>query len=197
MAVPTPAHALLIGAAALGTYPVLRGSGAETGLVGAELYARPAWLVAHALAMVGFVALWHGLQAVDQRAARRMLAGTLLVLPYYGAETYGLHAIGRHAVETGDGSLVAAADLFRYEPVALTTFGVGLLAMAWAGVRLLQLIPTTTGPARWGLTLTGLGLATYLPQFFVPIEGRIIHGVLLAAGIVLLTRTIGRTKPGV
>lgn len=47
--------ALVIAAIAFALYPMLRGSAPETGLSGAELYARPAWLLAHCLGMAGFI----------------------------------------------------------------------------------------------------------------------------------------------
>ena len=199
----TARHATRLSAAALGlaglafaAYPMLRGSGSEAGMSGAELYARPAWLFAHVLGMVGFVAAGWGLGAVDRAAGRWAVAGAVLVLPFYGAEAYGLHALGRRAVETGDGSMVAAADMFRYEPVAVTTFTVGLLLVAAAGVRLLTRARRGHGGQRAGLLLTGLALVTYVPQFFGPIEGRIAHGVLLGAGLIALAGSVltGRAR---
>jgi hypothetical protein len=178
--------ALAVAGIAFAVYPMLRGAGSETGMSGADLYARPAWLVAHVLGMVGFVLTAWALTSLDRLAGTLAVAGTALVLPYYGAEAYGLHAIGRRVVETGDTSAVAAADLFRYEPVAMTTFAVGLLLLAAAGVRLVLMSRDHAGMVRWGLALTGITLATYLPQFFLPIEGRIGHGVLLGTGLLLL-----------
>lgn len=109
-----------------------------------------------------------------------------MVLPYYGAEAFGLNAIGRLAVQTHDGSGIAAANMFRYQPVAMTIFAVGLLLLAAAGVRLLLTLRRRTGWSRFGLVLTGLALVAYLPQFFVPIEGRIVHGIVLGAGLLVL-----------
>lgn len=190
------AAALALAGASFALYPMLRGSGSESGLAGAELYARPAWLAGHVLGMVGFVAAAWGIAAVDRRAARWTLAGTVLLLPFYGAEAYGLHAIGRRAVETDDPALVAAADMFRYEPVAVTTFAIGLLAVAVGGVLLLGLLRTGLSGHRLGLLLTGLALATYVPQYFVPIGGRIGHGVVLGVGLLALSSSVlaGRAR---
>lgn len=193
--------ALVAAGIAYAAYPMLRGSGSEVGLAGAELYARPSWLIAHCLGMIGFVAAAWGLTRVDRWAHGLALAGAILVLPYYGAEAFGLNAIGRLAIQTGDGGLVAAADLFRFQPVALTTFAAGLLLVLAAGVRLLVLLRmrSTGWWQRIGLLLAGLGLIGYLPQFFGSIELRIAHGIVLGLGLILLalpiTRAPGSDRP--
>ncbi|HEY9290609.1 MAG TPA: hypothetical protein VIP98_04940, partial [Microlunatus sp.] len=114
-------------------------------------------------------------------------AGAVLVLPYYGAEAFGLHALGQVALADQDAAMVAAADGFRYHPVAMTVFAAGLLALAACGVRMILLV-RRPGSAlhRVGLVLAGLGLIAYLPQFFTPIEVRIGHGLLLGVGLLIL-----------
>ncbi|MDF9716717.1 hypothetical protein INN71_06985 [Nocardioides sp. ChNu-153] len=187
-----PAALLALAAAALAAYPALRGSAVEDGLAAAELYARPAWLWAHVLAMAGLVLVAAGLSAVDRAAHRATVVATALLLPYYGAEAYGLHAVGRRVVETGDAAVLSAgdgaADLFRYEPVAVTLFALGWVALAVAGARLVVVaVRRSPGPlAGAGLVLTAVALATYLPQFFLPPGGRVAHGVLAAVGLLLL-----------
>jgi hypothetical protein len=194
--VPLQIAALIAAGLAFAIYPILRGSAVETGFSAAELYARPAWLLAHCLSMAGFIASSWALLSVDRLAGRLAFGGTLLVLPYYGAEAFGLNAIGRLAIETNDPSGVAAADMFRFQPVAMTAFAAGLLLLAAAGVRLLFLLRHRPALLRVGLAVTGLGLLTYLPQFFVPIEGRIIHGIVLGIGLVLLAgATANRQSP--
>jgi hypothetical protein len=188
--------ALVVAGIAFGLYPALRGSATEVGISGAELYARPAWLLAHCLGMIGFITAAWGLAAVDRFASRLAFGGTLLVLPYYGAEAFGLNAIGRLAVKTNDPSGVAAADMFRYQPVAMTVFAGGLLLLAAAGFRLLWLVRRGLDGRRVGLLLTGLGLLTYLPQFFVPIDGRIIHGIVLGIGLLALAWALHRSATG-
>lgn len=194
--VPLSAVALALAAAALAAYPALRGYGVEDGLAAAELYARPAWLWAHVLAMAGFALAAWGLGAIDAVARRSSTIALVLLLPYYGAEAYGLHAVGRRVVETGDSAVLAAgdgaADLFRFEPVAMTLFALGWVALAVAGVRLVLLARARTGLARGGLVLTGLALATYLPQFFVPAPGRVLHGLVAAAGLLALAVVVRR-----
>ncbi|SDS51468.1 hypothetical protein [Microlunatus soli] len=178
---------LIIAAVAFAAYPMLRGSGSEVGLAGARLYARPAWLLAHLLGMIGFVTMAVGLGRQDRLAGRLALTGAILVLPYYGAEAFGLHALGLVALATGDPGMIAAADTFRYHPAAITVFAAGLLLLAGCGVRLLIMIRRPGSmPVRVGLVVTGVALIGYLPQFFTPIEFRIGHGILLGVGLVLL-----------
>lgn len=178
---------LIIAAVAFAAYPMVRGSGSEVGLAGARLYARPAWLLAHLLGMIGFVTMAVGLDRIDRLAARLAMAGSVLVLPYYGAEAFGLHALGQIAVKTHDAGMIAAADTFRYHPAAIAVFAAGLLLLAVSGVRLLILLRRPASIlTKFGLIVTGIALLGYLPQFFGPIELRIGHGLLLAVGLLLL-----------
>jgi len=185
--------ALAAAGVAFAAYPVLRGFGPESGLAGAELYARPAWLLAHLLGMAGFVLAATGLAGVDARAGRWATWGAFGVLPYYGAEAFGLHALGIRVLETGHTDMTPPADLFRYEPVALTLFTLGWAAFAAVGVRLLVLARRADGVRRLGLVLTGAALATYLPQFFLAPAGRIGHGLVLATGLLVLAASLSRS----
>lgn len=190
------AAALFVSGVALLTYPLLRGYAVEDGRSAAELYARPAWLWAHVLAMLGLVLVAWALAAVDRTAHRAAVTGTTFLLPYYGAEAYGLHAVGRRVLETGDHAVLAAttgaADSFRLEPVAMTLFALGWCALLVAAVRLAVLAARSRGTMRAGLTLTAAALATYLPRFFLPEHGRVAHGAVAAAGLVLLALALSR-----
>lgn len=180
------AIALAAAAALFVAYPALRGYGSEAGLAGAELYARPAWLYSHVSAMFGFALLATGIGVISRRAGAAAWIGTLLVLPYYGAEAFGLHALGREAVELGDGAAIAAADSFRFEPVAMTTFAIGWIGLAVAGWWLIRDRQQLRRFGQIGAVLTGVALLLFLPQFFFPPAGRISHGVLLAVGLALI-----------
>ena len=61
-----------------------------------------------------------------------MWLAVALLLPYYGAEAYGLNELGRYATEHGDAGVLDVADAFRYAPFEMTTFALGLFA---AGAR--------------------------------------------------------------
>ena len=60
-------------------------------------------------------------------------------------------------------------------------FGLGLVALAGAGVAI-AVAQWRTGYRRWAGLPLAVGLVCYLPQFFLPAEGRIAHGVLMLAG---------------
>lgn len=185
-----PAAALTIAAVGFALYPILRSSANEVGLTAAALYARPAWLLAHCLGMIGFITASWGLGRIDRLAGRLAFGGTLLVLPYYGAEAYALHAIGTLALRLHNASGIPAADMFRYQPVAITTFGIGLGLLAAAGVRLLYLLRRSSNLRRIGLLIVGLALIMYLPQFFLPIQFRVVHGIVFGIGLLVLAWTV-------
>ncbi|RIV38407.1 hypothetical protein D2L64_12735 [Micromonospora radicis] len=134
--------------------------------------------------------------------------GAGLVLPYYGAEAFGLHAIARQAAADPRIDLLALADQVRYDPIAVTTFGAGLLALGagatlapvalWRGLRR----PGGGGggggdnlPSRLSGVPFALGFLLFLPQFSTPAAVRIGHGVLLGAGLLWLATVLWGTSP--
>lgn len=114
-----------------------------------------------------------------------------LLLPYYGAEAYGLHAVGGHALD-GDIGVLAVASSFRYAPFELTTFTVGLLLVMLVGGRLVHGTWAAGGATRLGGLLTGVRLATYGPQFFTTPEVRMAHGIVLGLGLLVLAWSVAR-----
>src|SRR5690606_29185103 len=91
-------------------YPALRPFSDESSLEGAAAFASSEWLLSHTLAIFGFTLLPLGLLGLlivfnDSKAKHLMfqslvlaLVGTGLTLPFYGAEVYGLYAIGQEAL---------------------------------------------------------------------------------------------------
>lgn len=158
-------------------YPALRPWGSETGTAGATTFGSMAWPIAHAIGMLGFVALAFALRSAAtnlpwrwtgqpvRRAESRMWVAVALLLPYYGAEAYGLHALGEYAADHGDPGVLDVADAFRLAPLPMTTFALGLLVLLLVGGRLAVGMWRTGTLGRTGGLLAGLGLATYLPQF--------------------------------
>ena len=189
-------------AAAFLLYPVLRPYADETGLPGLAAMASDRWLVAHLLGMAAFVLLAVGVRGLvpvaagTGRVARTVPvlaeAAVVLLLPYYGGEAFALHAVGRHAVATGDVGMVQVVDGFRYAPLALTVFGGGLVLLAVVGVLLALVLWRHGRLVRTAGLLVGLGLALYLPQFYGTPPLRIAHGVLLAGGCVAMAVVAGR-----
>jgi hypothetical protein len=185
-------------------YPALRPWHDESTADGARAsMASGYWVASHLFAMIGLIAvplgLW-ALHAVVRATPGERLAvaaavtgwiGAGLTLPYYGAEDFGLHAI---ASTPGSGDLLRLAEAVRYEPVAVTTFGIGLVALGVAAV-LAALAVRRSGmlPAVSGL-LFAAGFVVFLPQFYLPPAARIAHGVLLAAGCLHLAVELGRRR---
>ena len=197
---------LAVSGAAFAAYPLLRPYGPETGQGFAADLASPLWLTAHVLGMVGFTALALALRALVRtgtpwrwggqplrRVETRMWLALALLLPYYGAEAYGLSAVGRHALD-GDTGVLAVAGSFRYAPFEVTTFGFGLLLLVLVAGRLVHGTWTAGGTTRAGGLLTAIGLATYLPQFLGAPEVRMAHGVVLGLGLLALARAVGRPQ---
>lgn len=195
---------LALSGVAFAAYPLLRPYGPEVGAGFADDLASPSWLAAHVLGMLGFTALAFALRALVatgtpwrwtgrplREAETRMWLALALLLPYYGAEAYGLNAVGRHA-QDGDTGVLAVADSFRFAPFEVTTFAAGLLLLVLVGGRLVHGTWTAGGSTRVGGLLAGVGLASYLPQFFTAPELRMAHGVVLGLGLLVLARSAAR-----
>jgi hypothetical protein len=200
-----------LGAAALATagllfllYPAVRPWHDESTVDGAVAsMGSGAWVASHAFAMAGFVLAALGLLALRDAVPGRLAAasavttwiGAGLVLPYYGAEDFALYAIARRHADGESFDLLAAVDAVREQPVGITMFGVGLLALALGGV-LAALAVRRSGvlPRSSGLAF-GLGLVLFLPQFFAPAPIRIAHGALLAVGCAWLAVALWRAQP--
>jgi hypothetical protein len=78
----------------------------------------------------------------------------------------------------------------RFQPLAMTIFGAGLLLLAAAGIMAAiavwqsHVLPRTSG------ILFATGIALFLPQFFGPAAVRIGHGILFAAGSIVLAAAL-------
>lgn len=151
----------------------------------AAAFASEWWVVAHvcgavSLVLVAVVALRLAALApswVTRLARLTGLAGAALVLPYYGAETFGLHSIGQDAL-SGDLGALRLVPLVRDQPVALVTFGAGLLLLAVSG---LAMAWAWTSHARsWAAWPFGVAVALVLPHFYLPPAGRMAFGVVTA-----------------
>lgn len=200
-----PAAGLFVAAVAFATYPALRPYGPESGPAGAEDFASTAWLASHILGMLGFVTLalvmrsaahrspWPWTGRPVREAETRMWLATVLLLPYYGAEAYGLNAVGRYATEQQAAGVLEIADAFRFAPWEVGTFTAGLLLLVLVGGRLSHGMWHTGRIGRTGGLLTGVGLATYLPQFFGTPGLRVTHGAALGLGLILMALATRRT----
>ncbi|SDT70177.1 hypothetical protein [Jiangella sp. DSM 45060] len=186
-------------------YPALRPWHDEETAAGAlASMGSSAWVASHLFAMIGFVLVPFGLlalrDAVKETRAERTAAASIVVfwigagltLPYYGAEDFALHAIARESADGATFDLLELADAVRNGSVAVTTFGIGLILLGVGGVLAAVAVWRSGVLARWSGVLFGAGFALFLPQFFTPAASRIGHGVLLAAGCVLLAGVLWR-----
>ena len=197
---PLTTATLTVAGLAFAAYPALRPYSDETTLDGAAAMASTAWVAAHSLGMVGFIALTIGVWLLRRvrPAATTTATATValtwlavsLVLPYYGAETFGVRVIAERALASGDTSLLVLVEEFRYDVVALSFFGTGLLLLAAAGIALTRWMRDAPSAMWVGGLLVGAAMATYLPQFFLPPALRIGHGVVLGIGCLLLAAAV-------
>ncbi|QKW40901.1 hypothetical protein HUT06_36485 [Actinomadura sp. NAK00032] len=167
-------------------YPVFRPWADETTTAGAlEAMGSSAWVVSHFFAMVGLVlvplALLGLRHIVGIRPVAVMWVGAGLTLPYYGAEDFGLHAAATEGT-----NLLAVADAVRYNPVAITSFAVGLLTLAVGAVLVAVAVWRSADVNKYGALAFAAGFVLFLPQFFTPGPVRIAHGVLMLVGLVWL-----------
>lgn len=187
-------------------YPALRPFSDETTLAGARAYASAGWLWAHSIAIVSFVLLGLGLtgwlltRLADDPTRRGDLValvlawvGIGLTLPYYGAEVFGLHALGRAALD-GDATALHTVDTVRWQQ-GLWFIVVGLVLLAAAAV-MVAVTHWRTGIRRWLGVPLAVSMALYLPQFMGSQPVRVAHGVLLLVGCSALALSIRTGKEG-
>lgn len=195
------AVALAAAGALFFAYPALRPWHDEGTIAGATAsMSSTAWVAAHFFAMLGFILVPLGLLALRSvlaptraeplalTAAVLAWIGSGLVLPYYGAEDFGLHGIAGSAGAGSD--LLSVADAVRFQPLAATMFGAGLILLAAAAIMAAIAVWRSEVLPRASAILFAVGMALFLPQFFGPAATRIAHGVLLAAGLVILAAAL-------
>lgn len=170
-------------------YPVLRPYSDETTADGLRVMGTSAWIASHLLAVGGFLLVGLGLLAVSRsRAAVVTLVGALLTSVYYGAETFGLHALGLRAAREPDPRLPELVEVVRYQPAGITVFGIGLVALAVGAVMAaVELRSRAAIPY-------ALGFALFLPQFFTAPPVRMAHGALMLVGCWLVARELWRRR---
>jgi hypothetical protein len=193
-------------------YPAMRPYSDETSLQGAAAFASSAWIVAHVLAMLGFVLVALGLLALyrtlrdtpaEGLAFLALVAtwiGVGLTLPYYGAEAFGLHVLGQEAIRQDSAAMMALANEVRYGP-GIFLFGAGLLLLGIGAILDAAAVWRSGALPRWSGILFGLAFALYIPQFFGSPPIRVAHGLLVTVGCVWLAVSIWqaqvwRTVPG-
>jgi hypothetical protein len=187
-------------------YPAIRPFSSEKGLDGARAFASNAWLVAHSLAIVGFLLVGFGLLALTARlhrtssgplATRALLAGAAgigLTLPFYGAEVFGLHAIGKEALARNDASLVSMSDTVRFG-VGIGFITVGLVLLAVSTVMFARAVWRSGTMPQWSGVPLAAAFVLYLPQFSAGQAIRVAHGCLVLAGCLALAWGLRAAAP--
>ncbi len=189
-------------------YPAIRPFSDESSLQGAEAFASFSWVLAHSLAMAGFVLLALGVLGlyirlqetwVERRAILALVLtciGIGLTLPYYGAETFGLHAVGQEAIKEKNPTLLSIVNSIRLGE-AVVFFLPGLLLLAAGTIVFAIAIWRSSSLLTWiGIPLA-VGFALYVPQFFEPQSIRVAHGLLVTIGCILIAWSMLQKKEGV
>ncbi|MDA1359100.1 hypothetical protein O1R50_05670 [Glycomyces luteolus] len=176
----------------------------QTTLEGAESWTSTGWAVGHLAAILGLTLIPLGYGALRGHlegtrnektafaAATIGYIGSALTISYYGAEVYGLKAIGQRAVEDGDATLTAVGDAFRMDPTALAVFVIGLALIAVAAVLAAVAVWRSGTLRKWsGVPLAAL-LVTMMPQYFLPHVGRIAWGAMVTVAALWLAAELWR-----
>jgi hypothetical protein len=188
-------------------YPALRPFSDEVSMDGAAAFASTNWILAHSIAIAGFILLGLGLLGAfeilrEGRVARASGLGLVsswigisLTLPYYGAEVFGLHAVGRAVVDRGDISLMSTVGAIRWD-VGIWFILAGLIALAIGTVLVAIGAWRAETIGRWGPVLLAVAFVLYIPQFAGPQVIRVAHGLLVLVGCWLIARGIFRHATG-
>lgn len=178
----------------------------QTTLEGAASWTSAGWAVAHLAAIAGLILIPLGYGALrghlegtaNERtaflAATTGYIGSGLTISYYGAEVYGLKAIGARAVADGDASLTEVGEAFRFDATAMAVFAIGLALIAVAAVLAAVAVWRSGTLRRWSAVPFAALMVTYLPQFFLPHAGRIAWGAAVTAAALWLAAELWRAS---
>lgn len=194
----------------MATYLLLRPYGdadSATSPEAAAAYASQWWVVAHLAGALALVQLGRMGLRIDDLVGSRLtmvarwtgLAGAVLVLPVYGAETFGLHTVGKAAIDDPEVMSLVEGVRGQDHPAGLAIFAVGLLLLAVCGVLTAVAWQRAVGAGRWSGPAwaawpLGIGAALILPQFFLPPAGRMGFGVAFAVAALLLAVVAARAS---
>ncbi|MDI9953678.1 MULTISPECIES: hypothetical protein [Rhodococcus] len=185
-------------------YPLVRPYAAGGAPDGRAEFASPSWLVAHLAAVGGFIAFGLALVALSgllkgtggERAAVVAVAaswiGTGLTLPYYGAETFALHALGGSDLD--ENAVTTLTESVRMGAAQATLFATGLLLVAVGAAAAAVAIARSRLLAGWAGIPMAVGFALFIPQFYVDAPLRIGHGVLIGFGCAVVALGVLRSQ---
>jgi len=171
-------------------------------------FASFSWVLAHSLAMVAFVllalellGLYIRLQetTIENRAIQALVLSWIrigLTLPYYGAETFGLPAIGQEAIKQKNPALLSIVNSLRLGE-GVVFFIPGLLFLAAGTIMFAIAIWGSSSLPTWiGIPLA-VGFALYIPQFFELQSIRVAHGLLITIASILIAWSMLKHKEAV
>lgn len=176
-------------------YPAIRPFSDETSLQGAKAFASTAWILAHTLAILGFILLIWGIfnlyTLLRGTVAERSMfwglglswLGVGLTLPFYGAEVFGLHAIGQEALNQQNAALLDLANQVRFGPGFIVII-IGLLSLAVGTILVATAIWKSNKLPKWSGVPFALGFVLYIPQYAASQPIRVAHGLLIAIGCI-------------
>lgn len=160
-------------------------------------FASNRWVAAHVCGATALVLYaWFTCSVLRPAASRlaRLAAitaviGVALALPYYGAETFGLHEVGLRVLAGDHGALALVNDI-RNQPVAIATFGIGLVLVIVSGVLTALGTARAFAPTWVGIAL-GVLVALFPLQFFTPPAARVAFGVVYGVTAVVAALRLG------
>src|SRR5215471_21559553 len=167
---------------------------AETLAGASSIVVSTSWLAAHLLCTLAFILLLYGLiilrealapTSMERRAFWAMvfsLAGTALILPMLGVETYVLPILGKLYL-AGHTDITPAIGMIYLGP-AVVVFLLGLLLLAVGALTFAVAIWRSAVLPRWAGVLFAIGLALWFPPF--PRVIRVIDGLMIGLGGVWL-----------
>lgn len=181
--------------ALMAAYLLLRPYGDAHEPTEAQAYTSPAWVVSHLCGILALAAVavlvgrlarqvpGRGVAVADALA----LPSVVLIALYYGAETFAL-AVVADALPQSDA--LALVDGIRNHPVAMTAFALGLVGLGVAALLAARAWQRSEKVAGWALCPLAVMVALVLPQFFLPVAGRMAFGVVYAIAAAVFARAL-------
>ncbi|MFC3418803.1 hypothetical protein ACFOLA_04845 [Salinicoccus hispanicus] len=186
-------------------YPIIRPFSDEKTMEGAVVFASGEWMISHILGMVAFTFLSVGFLGLSGAFENKSSASSVytatglsiiglgLTMPYYGGETFGLHAIGHAALDQQNDSLVSLEAIVRSGP-GLILFIIGLILLVISTIIVANTFWKSGKHSKWTGVLLAIGMILYLPQFLADQPLRVIHGLLMAVGCFSIAWEITRSR---
>lgn len=186
-------------------YPAIRPFSDEASLAGAAAFGSDRWVLSHILAILAFVFMTAALLGMyvclqGTNVERLMLRsvvlswlGVGLTLPYYGAEVFGIYAIGQKALTEQNTDLVSLANEIRFGP-GFPLILTGLLLLAIASVMVAAAVWKSRIMPKWSGIPFAFGFLLYLPQYLGSQPIRVIHGLVITVGCLWIAAGLLRRR---